>query len=200
MLGLVWGGLLVLVAMALLGGVSLRNHWGVQTLQFLPLWLVARWERTAPLDLRRLVWIALCVQGLSLAFYAYEHSDPRAALSSRRNDTMYPAQRLADAAQAHWAASTACPMRYVAGTNFDAGLVALYASHKLEVFESAVASPWVSLDDVKLRGALYVLDADDTVAQGVTNVVTFDLVPGTKPRPGARFIRLGIQMPVGPCP
>ena len=200
MLGLVWSGLLVLVAMALLGGVSLRNHWGVQTLQFLPLWLVWRWERAALLDLRRLVWVALCVQGLSLAFYAYEHSDPRAALSSRRNDTMYPAQRLAEAAQAHWAASTACSARYVAGTNFDAGLVALYAAHKMEVFESAVATPWVSRDDVERRGALYVLDTGDAVPQGVTNVVTFDLVPGTKPGPDARFIRLGVQMPVGPCP
>jgi len=39
MIGLTWSVLVVLAVMALFGGVSLRNHWGVQALQFFPLWI-----------------------------------------------------------------------------------------------------------------------------------------------------------------
>ena len=200
MTGLVWSTLLVLVVMALAGGVSLRNHWGVQTLQFLPLWLAWRWERAAPVDLRRLVWVALLVHGLSLAFYAFEHRDPRAAAADRRNDTMYPARRLAAAALAHWAANTNCPVHYVAGTGFDAGLVALYSGGRLKMFESALATPWVPLDDLKRRGALVVLDAGDTVPEGVTKLVPFDLAPGLASGATTRVIRLGVILPAQPCP
>ena len=68
MFGLTWGGLLVLLAMALAGGVSLRNHWGVQALQFFSLWLAYWWERRVTIDLRRLVGVALLVHAVSLAW------------------------------------------------------------------------------------------------------------------------------------
>ena len=58
MVGLVWAGVLVLMLMALAGGVSLRNHWGVQALQFLCLWLAWRWDTHTPIDLRRLVVVS----------------------------------------------------------------------------------------------------------------------------------------------
>jgi hypothetical protein len=140
------------------------------------------------------------VHGASLVWYAVEHRDPARVLSERRVDTQYPARRLADAALAHWAASTRCPLHYVAGTAFDAGLVSLYAGGRLAVFESARATPWVRTDDVLQRGALYVLDANDAVPAGVTNLVPFDLVPGDRRgRPG-KTITLGVLMPQTPCP
>jgi hypothetical protein len=199
MFGLVWGGVLVLMVMALAGGVSLRNHWGVQGLQFFCLWLAYRWDSRSPIDLRRLVWVALLVHGASLAWYATEHDDPTRVLSNRRIDTMYPARRLARAAVAHWSANTDCPLRYVAGTSFDAGLVSLYSNGRLEVFDSASATPWVSPGDLQSRGALYVLDAKDAVPAGVTNVISFDLVRGDPHGLPAKTIRLGLLMPRQSC-
>ena len=199
MFGLVWGGVLVLMVMALAGGVSLRNHWGVQGLQFFCLWLAYRWDARSPIDLRRLVGVALLVHGASLAWYAAEHDDPTRVLSNRRIDTMYPARRLARAAVAHWSANTDCPLRYVAGTAFDAGLVSLYSGGRLEVFDSANATPWVNPDDLRRRGALYVLDAEDAVPAGVTNVISFDLVRGDPHGLPAKAIRLGLLMPRQPC-
>jgi 4-amino-4-deoxy-L-arabinose transferase-like glycosyltransferase len=197
---LVGAPLIVLVVMALAGGVSLRNHWGVQALQFFPLWLAACWERRAAIDLRRLVRAALIVQGLSLSIYALDHGDPNGVLSRRRIDTMYPAQRLARAAVAHWADSTSCPLRYVAGSVFDAGLVALYTGGRLEVFDTASATPWVRLDDLQQRGVLYVLDEGEALPEGVTHVVPFDLVAGPHPGRAAKTIRLGVLMPLRACP
>jgi 4-amino-4-deoxy-L-arabinose transferase-like glycosyltransferase len=200
MFALVWSGLLVLAVMALAFGVSLRNHWGVQVLQFFCLWLAWRWEQRATIDLRRLVWAAVIVHAASLAWYATEHADPARVLSNRRIDTMYPARRLARTAVAHWTATTTCPLRYVAGTVFDAGLVSLYSGGRLEVFDSEKATPWIHPDDLQRSGVLYVLDdIDDAVPQGVTHVIEFDLVRGNRHGRPPKTIRLGVQLPQQPC-
>lgn len=199
MTGLLWGGIALLGVLALAGGVGLRNHWGVQGLQFFSLWLAWRWERHAPIDLRRLVLVALAVHGASLAWYATEHRDPTAVLTDRRIDTMYPARRLARAAVAHWSEVTECPLRYVAGDEFDAGLVSLYSDGDLEVFDTEAATPWVRADDLRRRGALYVIDGGDAVPAGVTHVIAFDLVPGNRQGRAPKTVRLGVQMPEQAC-
>ena len=201
MIGLVWAGLVFLVVLALGAGASLRNHWGVQALQFFSIWLAWRWDRWRRIDLTRLVGAALLVHALSLAWYAVEHRDPAAMLTSRRFDTMYPARRLARAAVAHWREASDCPLRYVAGSGFDAGLVSLYSGGKLEVFDTESATPWVHPDDLRRRGALYVLDQTDAVPPGVTDVVTFDLArPGrTGGARSQRVVKIGILPPAGDC-
>jgi hypothetical protein len=200
MFGLIWAGVAVLAVMALGAGVSLRNHWGVQALQFFCLWLAYRWDRRAPIDLRRLVWAALAVHVASLAWYATEHRDPGQVLSNRRIDTMYPARRLARSAVAHWSATTACPLRYVAGTVFDAGLVSLYSGGRLQVFDTERATPWISPESLQRHGALYVLDQADAVPAGVSHVVDFDLAPGDRSGRPAKTIKLGVSMPQQACP
>ena len=200
MFGLVWAALLVLLAMALLGGVSLRNHWGVQALQFFPLWIAVVWDRRISIDLGKLVCAALAVQALSLTLYAVEHRDPNAVLASRRIDTAYPGQRLARTAVAHWATATTCPLHYVEGSMFDAGLVSLYSGGKVQVFDSDRATPWVRAEDLQRDGALFVLDEGDAVPAGVTNLMVFDLAPGASSgRPG-KSLTLGVRMPGRPCP
>ena len=154
----------------------------------------------AAIDLKRLVCVALAVHGASLAWYATEHRDPTMVLTSRRIDTMYPARRLARAAVVHWSEATECPLRYVAGTVFDAGLVSLYSGGRLEVFDTESATPWVRPDDLRQRGALYVLDDGDAVPAGVTHVIAFDMVPGDRRGRPAKTIKLGIMMPAQECP
>ena len=201
MIGLTWFALVVLVLMALVGGVSLRNHWGVQALQFFPLWLALFWERRIPIDLRKLVAVAIAVQALSLGWYAAEHHDPRAVLSNRRIDTAYPARRLARAAVAHWSATTNCPLRFVEGSVFDAGLVSLYSGGQIQVFDSDKATPWIRPDDLQRDGALFVLDDGDPVPPNVGNLLVFDFVPGDrlKGRP-AKIVTFGVRLPAKPCP
>jgi hypothetical protein len=198
LIGLLWAGIVVLIVMALAAGASLRNHWGVQGLQFFCLWLAWRWQRRAAIDLRRLVGVALVIHGASLAWYAAEHEDPTTVLTSRRIDTMYPARRLARTAVAHWAATTECPLRYVEGSVFDAGLVSLYSGGQVMVFDSDRATPWVRPEDLQRDGALFVLDQGDPVPDGVISVVPFDLVPN-RPDLAHRALRLGVQLPARPC-
>ncbi len=199
MFGLLGGGLLVLAVMALVAGVGLRNHWGVQALQFFCVWLAAGWDRRSPIDLRRLLGVALLIHAACLGFYAAEHRDPAGVLNARRIDTLYPARRLAQVAVAHWSASTPCPLHFVAGTVFDAGLVALYAGGKLSVFDSAAATPWVRADDLRREGALYVLDGDDPVPPGVTNIIPFPIALGDRSGRPAKTLRIGIRIPEMSC-
>jgi len=197
--GLIWAGVLALVVMALAGGVNLRNHWGVQVLQFSSLWLAYEWDRRAPIDLRRLLGAALLVHGLSLVWYEFEHLDPAPYQADRRVDTSYPARRLARAAVAHWSSTTACPLHYVAGTVFDAGLVSLYSGGDLKVFDSARATPWIEREDLQRRGALYVLEQNDAVPDGVVDIEEFLLHRGDEYGRPARTVRLGVLPPERPC-
>ena len=112
---------------------------------------------------------------------------------------MYPARRLAQAAVAHWTDTTACPLRFVAGTVFDAGLVSLYSGGRLEVFDTAKATPWIDPEALRRLGALYVLDDHDAVPDGVTHVVAFDLVSGDRRGLPQKTIRLGVLLPQAPC-
>ena len=199
MVGLLWAGVAVLAVMALAAGASLRNHWGVQALQFFSIWLAWRWHRRWGIDLKRLICVALALHVASLAWYASEHEDPTAVLTKRRIDTMYPARRLAQAAVAHWAATTNCPLHYVEGSVFDAGLVSLYSGGRIQVFDSDRATPWVRAEDLQRDGALFVLDEGDAVPAAVINVIVFDLA---RNRPGLvrKTLRLGVRLPAQPCP
>ena len=199
MFGVVGIGLLALAVMALAGGVSLRNHWGVQALQFVSLWVAYHWDRVSRINLRRLIWVAFVIHGLSLAWYATEHSDSSRLISARRIDTMYPARRLAHAAVSHWSSVTQCPLRYVSGTMFDAGLVSLYSGSRLQVFDSASATPWVDGQDMRVAGALYVLDEHDAVPAGVTDIIEFDLVQHAEAGHPSKIVKLGIMPPQHDC-
>jgi 4-amino-4-deoxy-L-arabinose transferase-like glycosyltransferase len=199
MIGLTWATLVVLAAMALVSGVSLRNHWGVQALQFLPFWLALQWDRRSPIDLRKLVWVAVAVQAASLALYAAEHSNPHAVQSSRRVDTAYPARRLALTAVKHWASVTNCPLHFVEGSMFDAGLVSLYSGGRIQVFDSDRATPWIKPEDLQRDGALFVLDPGDPVPPGVTDLLPFHLVAGSKLARPRETLTLGVKLPQQPC-
>ena len=199
MIGLVGFTLAVLLVMALATGVSLRNHWGVQALQFFPLCLVVWWDRRITIDLRVLVLVSLLVHATSFAIYAREHTDPRTLLSARRIDIAYPARRLARTAVAHWASTTRCPLHYVEGSVFDAGLVSLYSGGRVQVFDSERATPWVRAEDLQRDGALFVLDAGDPVPPGVTNLLAFDLVAGNTVGLRSKTLTLGVKLPARPC-
>ena len=196
---LLGGPLLALVVLALAGGVGLRNHWGVQTMQFFGLWLAAVWQRREPIALRRLVGVAIVLHAVGLGIYAWEQSDSEAMSESRRMDTMYPAQRLADAALADWHAVTACPLRYVAGDPFEAGLVSMYSGGFPAVYESDTTTPWIDRSDLLRRGAVHVLNDRRPPPAGAASIREISLAPLDRPQPQARRVTLVVIAPAASC-
>jgi 4-amino-4-deoxy-L-arabinose transferase-like glycosyltransferase len=206
--GLIWWTVAVLIVMALAGSVSLRNHWGMQTFQFLCLWLAWRWDRRKPIELRRLIAVALLVHGVSLALYAAEHRNPESLLSKRRIDTMYPAQRIADAAFAHWSARTTCPLVYVGGDEFLAGMASVYAPERPVgasparplVYNSPAATPWIAPEALARSGILYIVDEDETLPEGLEpEAFNLMLDEGAVHRL-SKTIRIAMRPPAQPCP
>ena len=192
---LLWGPLAVVLTLSMVTGSPLRNHWGVQLFQFLPLWIAARWHTHRFLQLKPLVFCALLMHALGFTYYAIKQSNKDAVLAERRADSSYPAQKMSDAAVAHWNSVTSCPLKVVVG-DFEAGLVSAFSKQFPPVFMSNTATPWVGDADVQRHGALYVLSSSETVPK--------DLSPLNWPLASAKngaskYVQFAVRLPLTPC-
>ena len=195
---LVWAPALALLASSAFG-VGLRNHWGVQTFQFVSLWIAWRWQRRGgAVDLTRLARVVLALHLTMLALYAVQQRQPRALDGARRLDTLYPAHALAQAATAEWRAATACPLRFVAGDSFLAGLAALYAGEGAVVYGDAASTPWVDPATLARAGFVVLAERREDLPAGVSRQATFTLrAPGAAA--GGRTVFFGIVAPRAAC-
>lgn len=192
------GPLGFLVLLALLAGVTLRNHWGVQLLQFSTLWLAGVWLTQAKqLYWQRLLLLIGIAQAISLGLYAYKQQDINAMSHERRLDTVYPSQQLATVAVSAWTTATRCPLRYVVG-DFEAGLAALYSGRYPGVYINPTATPWISEADLRQSGAVYIVTDRSQVP---TDIVPqhIGLTPDGVPKEGWRSVWAGVRLPANPC-
>jgi len=153
MLGLVVWPLVFATLVPLGSGMLLQAQWGLPTLQFFVLYLAMKVAAALPsvpaLGFLRSV---VCVQVISaLVFLAA----PLA--TDRRVDTAYPAQRVAMAVRNDWNSATNCPLKFVAGPSFEAGLVSVYSGGYAKVLEDGdfLKSPWI--DPIEMQRAGYVM-------------------------------------------
>ncbi|MES2361116.1 MAG: glycosyltransferase family 39 protein [Pseudomonadota bacterium] len=193
---LVWGPVFVLVAASLVSGSALRNHWGVQLFQFFSIWLAWRWRSSAVLSPRKLMLVALLVHALGFGYYAIKQGNPDAVLADRRADSAYPAQKMSDAAVAHWQRATSCPLRIVAG-DFEAGLASAYSKDAPVVFTGPTATPWVSPEELAQYGALYVFDKDTALPPDATAAMRWPLVSGTAGN--TKYVQFAVRLPAKAC-
>ncbi len=130
---------------ALLGGLRLQDHWGIQTFQYLGLLLAASWPATRPIDGRRVIRIALALHLLWMVAYTAPRWIDAARSDRQRLDEFFPAQQIADAVGTAWRQSTAgCPLRYVRGPGFEAGIVSVYLdAHPASIDENLLHTPWI---------------------------------------------------------
>lgn len=174
--GLVTVPLLLVLVTGVTVGLRLQNHWGVQTLQFacIPLAIaLSRW----PIAWRpRAVYTVIALAHLALASTALiqlTHND----LNDWEGDSdrTYPARRLAEAAIKDWTAVTDCPLSYVSGPGFEAGVISLYNGGNAKVLENRLIrrSPWINAQDMQDRGSivLYYDSADAPMAAARTGVL-----------------------------
>ncbi|MCJ0763252.1 glycosyltransferase family 39 protein [Variovorax terrae] len=157
--GLVGIPFLVLMAIVLLGGVKLQSFWGLQTMQFVPLliaWQISRLPFR--IRLKPLVFAALAIHLAGAFLYMRSISSPTAQRSLTSADRIFPARTMAARALADWQAATTCPLRYVVGPGFEAGLISVYSGAYPSVLEDGDfhKSPWIDRADLQRRGALII--------------------------------------------
>ncbi|MEY4754239.1 MAG: hypothetical protein RJA44_1914, partial [Pseudomonadota bacterium] len=83
---------------------------------------------------------------------------PASTGPSNRPDTAYPARELAAAALHDWQQVTPCPLRYVVGPTFEAGMVAVYGGGRAAVVDSGDLTrvPWIDATDLAAAGAIHI--------------------------------------------
>jgi hypothetical protein len=76
----------------------------------------------------------------------------------------YPSRLLVEPTLSAWRSVTSCPLRYVVGPSFEAGIVAAFSGQNPQVFEDAnlIKSPWIDPAEVDDFGAIHLsADPDD---------------------------------------
>ncbi|MEY8878247.1 MAG: glycosyltransferase family 39 protein [Leptothrix sp. (in: b-proteobacteria)] len=175
LIGLVWFPIAAVLCTALFGGLRLMDHWGYQTMQFFPLILARRFAPRLRIDLKRLLLLAGLIHLASMYVHAQAVLHPS---GSGRPDTSYPAQAIAQAALHDWRAATNCPLRFVVGPSFEAGMISLYSGEFPAVLEANQPdlSPWIDMAQLNNAGALYI-ETDPPATAVKHSVFTFRL-PG----------------------
>ena len=196
MWGLLWAPILTVIAISLISGSALRNHWGIQLFQFLSLWLAWKWSHLPFFRLRNLIAAALVIHGVGFFYYVVKQSDPKAVLTDRRADSAYPAQRMSDAAVAHWKLMSNCPLRFVTG-DFEAGLVSSYSKAHPLVYTNTIATPWVSTSEILQHGSLYVLGSNIQLPADVTGVKQWFL--SSQATKNNKYVQFAVKLPAKTC-
>lgn len=200
--GLVWAPVALLLVTSVISGSQLRNHWGVQLFQFLAIWLAWQWRGSPALKLVNLLPAALVIHAVSMGYYAIKQSNPEAVQAERRADSAYPAERMAEAALAHWKTQTNCPLTIIQG-DFEAGLVSAFSAGFPLVYTNPVATPWIAPTQLAQQGALYVLDMNTPLPPQATAAKNWYLGPAPLPSAAAagsgKYVQFAVRLPLAGC-
>ncbi|MEX8517475.1 MAG: glycosyltransferase family 39 protein [Leptothrix sp. (in: b-proteobacteria)] len=147
--------LAAVMSTALLVGLELHDHWGFQTMQFFPLILGWRFRKLLRIGLARWFGLVLVTHSMSMLVYAQATLHPH---GGGRHDPSYPAREIAQAVVRDWHSITNCPLRYVVGPSFEAGMISIYSGQFPAVLENnqPALSPWIDMHQLQQAGAVYV--------------------------------------------
>ncbi|PXW98121.1 dolichyl-phosphate-mannose-protein mannosyltransferase [Sphaerotilus hippei] len=190
LIGLVGMPVLGVLITALVGGLRLQDHWGIQTFQFLCLLVAARWR--SPVSVRWGRWVGVAL-GLHL-LWALSYSAPlwtsRVHSDRTRVDQFHPGRTIARAVEAAWREQAGdCPLRLVRGPGFEAGLVSIYGDQHAAIVDEALEhTPWLEARTMREQGHVLVRLGSPPAADrwtgeaGVRGAITFE-VPSQARRP-----------------
>jgi 4-amino-4-deoxy-L-arabinose transferase-like glycosyltransferase len=163
--GLVLLPLAVVCSIALLGGMRLQGQWGMQTLQFVSIalvaWAMPRWRWPA---LRKALPLALALHVAGVALVTVEGlKEARSTELTGHVIQFGQGQVIADAIDRDWSRSTSCPLRYVVGDAHLAGLVAAYSPEHPSVLEDGEywKNPWITPIQMRQAGSVYIAASAD---------------------------------------
>jgi hypothetical protein len=166
----VWPAFFVSMAV-LLGGMRLEAQWGLQTFQFVVVFIAWRLALALPRsDVKRTVGVVLITQLLLAAFFTWSVVQPQQNFWQGTRSRNFPAHDVAKEITSKWHEATNCPLMYVVGPSFEATVVSAYSGNNPTVLEDGdlKKSPWVSAELLKKFGALYLADDAVKLPLGVT--------------------------------
>jgi len=195
--GLVLLPVLVLAG-ALVAGVRVQSHWGLQATQFLPVPVAMLLHRRFGPWGRRHAWAWLAVQAIALGVFVAQGAGGLHKSKHGHDVRDLDAAQIARQVSAQWQASTRCELRYLSGPVALAGMVSAYSHRTLRVLEDGDSrkSPWIDLDDMRAHGFIGLRE------QGSDEHAPGEMVlplAGAGPQPSPRFLVLELHLPAQPC-
>ena len=146
---------LMTVAFALISNTRIKDMWGMPMFTTLGLLIVMESGREWSISmLRRAVLAAsslIILVGIGFVVHSYF------IFGGQVPRTNWPMRALSNEAQALWMKSASSPLPIVGGTPWIAGLTAIETPLRRQVVigETLDHSPWISADDIRTRGALF---------------------------------------------
>jgi 4-amino-4-deoxy-L-arabinose transferase-like glycosyltransferase len=171
-----------------LADVQLQNQWGVQLLQFVFIPLALGLHRITPaLTYKRMLIPVLAIHAIALTVNVVQARQNALRGWSGSGDWTYPARALAAAATRDWQAQTNCPLRYVAGPGYEAGVIAAFSGQAPRVFEgsSKLLSPWIDTADLATRGSIVVAHRRDALPANAVLTGSLRVTQAERPRRAA---------------
>ncbi|WP_161974409.1 glycosyltransferase family 39 protein [Piscinibacter terrae] len=163
--GLVLLPLAAVLCTAVIGGAHLQGQWGVQTLQFASLalvaWFTARW-RFPSLGTALGIAFALHVLGVALVTVEGVKQSKGTALTGHVIQ-FGQGQVIADSISRDWHRVTGCPLRYVVGDAHLAGLVSAYSPEHPSALEDGEfwKNPWITPEKLSAAGSVIIATRAD---------------------------------------
>lgn len=158
LLGLIAWPAFVVSMVVLTGGVRLEAQWGLQTFQFLAVFIAWRLSIVLPQGhLRHSVRVILAAQLVLAGFFVWSVVQPSQTIWKGVRERNFPAAWVAKEMVNQWTFATHCPLTYVVGPSFEATVVSAYSGHNPAVLEDGdfKKSPWVTVELLKQHGAVY---------------------------------------------
>lgn len=158
LLGLVAWPVFFVSMVVLTGGVRPEAQWGLQTFQFLTMFIAWRLSMVLPrVPVRRAVQVILVAQLVLAGFYVWSIVQPSQPIWKGVRERNFPAAWVAKEVTSKWTSVTNCPLMYVVGPSFEATIVSAYSGHNPAVLEDGDfrKSPWITADLLKQHGAVY---------------------------------------------
>ncbi|HTJ95424.1 MAG TPA: glycosyltransferase family 39 protein [Pararobbsia sp.] len=155
------GPLIVVGMIALAARTQMASVWGMaQWFAIVPLWLVAARDAGATLEPRRVepilmgYWVLVLVATSIVGYVGALHN---------KDDAAEPRAELAAAAHALWTERTGHDIPIVAGSTHEAQSIAFYSDGHTRYWDigDPRGTPWLSADDVRRNGALFVCQEND---------------------------------------
>ena len=160
---------LVLVASAF-GGMHLQGQWGMQSLQFASVGMVALLgARGLRLPTAWAVATAATVHVVGAALVVYLGLLHARAPESETHALQYgKAQVITDAILADWRKTTPCPLGVIVGDSHLAGLVSAYSGTHPPVLEGGDfrKSPWIDAQKMREAGSVHIVVTADQLPPG----------------------------------
>ncbi|MEO6294034.1 MAG: hypothetical protein ABIO88_15590, partial [Burkholderiaceae bacterium] len=202
LLGLIAWPALVVSMVVLTGGVRLEAQWGLQTFQFLVMFIAWRLSIVLPQGhVQYVVRVILMAQLVLAGFFVWSVVQPSQGIWKGVRERNFPAAWVAKEVTRPWTSATRCPLRYVVGPSFEATVVSAYSGHNPAVLEDGDfrKSPWITVELLKQHGAVYLASKANQLPSDVSLRGQLTIPARQNDLQPASQLFWGLVLPQTPC-